>query len=479
MKPTRFSYWLVALGALCPACGAVADAGQDDDTDYLSGPPGGKADNPNAGDNPALANPPPELVQLAPEFFRYQTAFAATRVGVGRSPAGGIFLRASDCETVDRHVDAFLSLRRRVEPGFSGTATLAPAVALADGWCEAKLDRILTPYLAQTFWKGIDDTSVDINCWGHALRTIEAIPSIVAAESSLFSHVLSSQCTPIPATEEPLPGDIVAIRAAEVEAGVAKFQEFHGTVWVTEDLWITKNGGARFDISPPSFVLDVYARVPGKPQCSERTDGDVSLEHIQDCGLVVQAFRCDSLADLRAKHPEGFPLFDSLLPRARGLLDHRVFMQQAWEGVDPVVALGSAYVSRHPFSYVHKYYEEHGVDMTEEVESFLAAANQDTRMRFAYDLTRPALPELPSPLVEELEAKLGSEWTIADGDGFATYCEYHQAEHDAQFAAFEQAEPTLSVGDRGATMSLLQQLASSDCRSWEATLGIEPYLGKK
>ena len=48
-----------------------------------------------------------------------------------------------------------------------------------------------------------------------------------------------------------------------------------------------------------------------------------------------------------------------------------------------------------------------------------------------------------------------------------------------EFGGRHPAEPTLSTGDRGATVSLLQQLASSDCRSSEATLGIEPYLGKK
>ncbi|MBW2524463.1 MAG: hypothetical protein JRI23_09820 [Deltaproteobacteria bacterium] len=478
MNSTRgFSVW-VALGALCTACAAGGDRPSDAyGSAERADSAGGKADGPQAGDESVLSDPPDEIVSLAPEFFDYENAFAVTGLGVGRSPAGGIFLRATDCDRVARHVNAFVALRKLVDPTFVGGAELAPAVPLATGWCEAKLDAVLTPYLAQTFWKRIDDTAVDINCWGHALRTVEAIESIVAAEADLFSHVMSSpQCRQLAATEQPSPGDIVAIRAAEARAEGTIFQEFHGAVWVTDELWITKNGAARFDISPSSWVLDMYGRVPGKPHCSERTDDGVSSGHIADCGQVVQAFRCQSLAAYAASQPDGLPLFDSLVQRVGGLLDHRVVMQQEQEDMDDIVAPGTAYVSRHPFSYVNQIYQEYGVDISPEVERYLEAATRDPRLRLAYDLDEPPLPELPGPLVSELQAHLGNDGYIWQGEGFGRFCNYFAAEHAAAFASFEQAAATMPAGDRSATIALLLQLASSDCRNVEAMGRLEPYL---
>jgi len=163
------------------------------------------------------------------------------------------------------------------------------------------------------------------------------------------------------------------------------------------------------------------------------------------------------------------------LQRVGGLLDHRVVMQQEQEVMDEIVAYGTAYVSRHPFSYVAQAYQEHGVDIPAHVASYLAAASEDPRLTFAYDLSEPPLPALPGQLVSELQAHLGDDWIIWQGEGFGRFCSYFAAEHAAVFAAFEQSQATMPAGDRSATLSLLWQLASSDCRDWEVTDQLQAY----
>lgn len=509
---------LVGVALCLSSALAVGGCSGDDDptsnTPGGSGGSGGKADDPN-GQIPELPEPPDEVLELFDDYFEFDSKFGEDGVGVVRAPGGGIVLRAKSCQQAKSYVSALDSLRRRVSPFLLDPANVPDPRELEDGWCEVKIDAVLTPYLAQTFWKVIDDTSVDINCWAHALKTAEVDPAIGLADANLFSHILNSdQCTMLSPNDSPIPGDIISIRMVEEKNGAVEFGEWHGAVWLTEDLWITKNGAARFDISPSRRVLKEYvndtANLASKPQCANRSDRTIDRETALDCGIVVQAFRCKTRDDFINQKAQDISNYDMMWMSVGGMLSHRILMQQELEGLpdgsvdgepddelDASIARGDAYVSRYPFDLASHYYYAEGEEVPEEVAEYIEAASKHPYMDRDYSLQHPELPALPSEFLAKLEAQalriqtpvserdpLGEgekevgfnpHYTahICEGDGYGLFQDYYSAKQAEAFARFEEKQSSMSATDKYLCLAVMHEMCGADVSSYETcmTLG--------
>ena len=353
----------------------------------------------------SIGEPPQDLSRIAGEFFKTSELYEQQGIAVVRSPVGGIYLRAKTCAAVSTQVDAMFQYRERVELEFKRPATQPALTMLASGWCEVRLDHIVTPYLANTFWKHIDDTAVDVNCWTHALNAAGVIQGFQVSPPELFTHTLnSSQCRLLSVGEKLLPGDVISIRMVEEKSGAFNFSESHGAVYLTDELWITKNGGSRFDIAPVADVLKLYADSPTNPECAQRTDGLVTKEHLRKCGAVVQAFRCETRDTWKARWAnEGQDRSEAVASTVAAALWERALSTRESEGKPgQIVMNGGAFLSKYPFRYVENYYFELDEDVPSAVKNYLNKMGAAADAAPAYDFSKPQLPHWPAHVEAQL-----------------------------------------------------------------------------
>ncbi len=128
------------------------------------------------------------------------------------------------------------------------------------------------------------------NCWNSALVVSDIIPSHRYSTPEEMSFWMSSPlCSPVPAQEDPRPGDVIAIRKADNS-------EVHGFVYISSDLSYSKNGfnsQSPYLIQSTDNVFSVYS-VP--PPCRTHRPPPVP-----GCPLKGVYFRCEGVAAYAAK----------------------------------------------------------------------------------------------------------------------------------------------------------------------------------
>lgn len=392
------------------------------------------------------------IAERAPEFARTEAIYARDGVAVVRAPGGAILLRARDEATARSVLEGLAALRERAgEP----TAALPPLRPMASGWVEAKLDALLTPYLAQTHGKVIDDNSVQSNCWGHSAAVAGVVTGVKELSAAGFTGMLASPLCRRLAHDEPAsPGDIVTLRSVDERDGRFTFEEVHTAVVVTDDVWSTKNGAGSFEIESAARVIDRYMSDETPAACRRRSTIPLAPAELRACQSAVELFRCESVASYRARVGGPFPTYDALLTAMGPLLWETVLQQRAAESAgDPVIPKGLAFVSKHPFDPVKASFAVEEEQMSPSVAKRLRAMASDPFYGAAYDRALPVVPALPFAY-------------DVDGDGYAKLTERYQGAEQEVKAALER---DLSPAERPLVELLFLEVASSQLSRLESS----------
>lgn len=338
-----------------------------------------------------------EIARRSPDFYQTEQRFERDGVAVVRTPSGGIFLRAKTCELRDAVLAGLAGVRALTEPGF--VLGDVPKNMLASGWCEAKIDLVLTPYLAQTLAKVIDDNAAQSNCWGHSAAVVGIVSGVQELRATAFTSMLRSPlCRILRDDEAPRSGDVVALRSVTENAGVFEFEEVHTAVVVTPDLWSQKLGSAAFSIASERAILDSYFESGSPPECRRRSPNAPSAEELRRCQTLIDVYRCESVAHYRERTPGSYAIYDAVSHEVAPWRWETVHQQQAAEVADdPVVPKGHAYVSRFPFDPVRASYGFDGDEVPREVAARLDEMANDPYLKTTYDLGLPVIPALPFP----------------------------------------------------------------------------------
>jgi hypothetical protein len=345
----------------------------------------------------------PFLMSLEPDFFYTEREYAREGIAVIRSPGGGVLLRARNCEDGTesaRVIDALVAVRQIDEPEFR-QAPLARRT-LESGWCEVRLNEVLTPYLAQTFWKMIDSSDQNTNCWAHALRAASVVDTIFTANAEVFTQALAHQCQRVNHGEVPRAGDVIALRGVRPRSdGGFEFYESHGAVWLTDSMWITKNGAARYDISPSSRILETYLK-GAAPECLQVSPDSPTADYYRKCGSLFQVFRCESLRAHTARiglSRASQELYVQVAP----LVEELLHSQRDAEGNDETVPRGAAYASEHSWNSILDNGNLLLNDLTEQDKAWLRQIERDPFLGHGTVLPYP-VRSLPVDLLNRMRA---------------------------------------------------------------------------
>lgn len=356
-----------------------------------------------------------ELIkEISAQFFQPELAFGERGIGVTRSPGGAVYLFANSCERVSQTVNAFLELRKKWEPDFAGLNETPQPKSRPSGWCEIKLDRVMPPLVANTFGKEIDDNSSEINCWSHALALTGVMPGMTVASADTFTYAMeSSQCQEVPATGELQPGDILSYRfverdPAKVTAQGIAFEEQHAAVFLTKDLYLSKQGAGEYAILPPSVIADVWLTEEDKlirEKCEKRKDSSTPASEIQACDLMIQAHRCSPRAPFLASKGEATPHFDKLKSRLEPATWHVAIEQMMFEeGVSEVIPNGLAFISRKIPDFVGNHLFLRGEDIPRSLQNEIRKMQKSPEQKLEYNLNLPIVPTWPADVEKALKA---------------------------------------------------------------------------
>jgi hypothetical protein len=330
LRATLFT--VLVGGAMLTACSAQGEAG-----DVADG-----ALNLDAVDK--------EIAALVPEYADTEKRFEKDGIAVVRTPVGGILLRAKSCERVTAALQAIKLLNQNTSlPGTSPNSAIPATRKLASGWCEAKLDNLLSPYMAQTFDKVIDDSSAQSNCWGHMAAVTGLVTGVKELQAAGFTNMLRSPvCRKLSSAAPRQPGDVVVLRTVQEKSGSFQFEEIHTAIHISEDLWSSKIGAGRFEISTPRSQLDQYLSYlnPEAPKsCLQVTPDKLTPEYLRACKFTYDMYRCESIEKYRTRVGGSFAKYDELKRGFGSLLWETVHQQHLSEGVDATLPKGTAYVS--------------------------------------------------------------------------------------------------------------------------------------
>lgn len=390
--------------------------------------------------------------ERAPEFARTEAIFARDGVAVVRAPGGAILLRARDEARARPVLEGLATLRTRAgEPA----VTLPSLRPMASGWVEAKLDALLTPYLAQTQGKSIDDNSVQSNCWGHSAAVAGIVTGVKELSAAGFTAMLASPLCRHLAHDEPTsPGDIVTLRRMEERDGRFAFEEVHTAVLVTDDVWSTKNGAGSFEIESAARVLDRYMSDETPEACRRRSTIPLAPAELRACQSTVELYRCESVATYRARVGGPFPTYDALVAAMGPLLWETVLQQRAAErAADPVIPKGLAFVSESAFDPVRVSLALEEEEVSSSLEKRLRAMAHDPFYGASYDRGLPVVPALPFAY-------------DVDGDGYGKLTESYQAAELDVKAALERE---LSPEERPLVELFFLEVASSQLSRLESS----------
>jgi len=182
---------------------------------------------------------------------------------------GGLTLTGGDCASLEARAGALAAWAGELgekpgAPGFCGCYGDA---------CSMDVSAAAPAFVARMH--GVKAGRWGPNCWNAALVAgkLLAEPRFASPEEMTF-WTASPACRALSAGEEPLPGDIIAIREASGE-------EVHGFVYLTPDLSFSKNyltAAAPYLLQPPAavyaeFPVEEACRLPGAPAgCARRSD---------------------------------------------------------------------------------------------------------------------------------------------------------------------------------------------------------------
>ena len=385
-----------------------------------------------------------------PDFFDPESAFAESGIGVSRGPTGTLYLRASNCDKVSKAVAALAALRKRTD-GIEGVGAVPVPSLRPSGWCEVKLDTLLPSLVANTFGKRIDDTSLQVNCWSHAVSATGVLPGMLAASADFFTYTMNSpQCKEVPANEALQVGDIVTYRGLEKDSkpGEFKFEEAHAVVFVTEDLSISKDGAGEYTMKHPSILTKQWMRITGetKKACAERADRNAPASQLADCSLLVQAFRCQTRAEYIASQSSLPKVFLSLLPRLEAANWSLALEAIMVEGKSEVVPAGAAFISRKPFDLAAQLALE-AEDVPAGLKKAIATTHANPYDRNEIDFDRPTLPTWPSDVAASIAKASKEERDSMSGDAFVAVQTYLTSELNGIARALSKDGASLSDAD--------------------------------
>jgi hypothetical protein len=341
-----------------------------------------------------------EIATYVPEYAETEKHFAQDGIAVVRTPVGGILLRAKSCERVTAALQAFKVLNQNTSaPGTPPNGVLPPTRKLASGWCEAKLDNLLSPYMAQTLDKMIDDNSVQSNCWGHAAAVTGIVTGVKELQSDGFTNMLRSpMCRKLSSAEPRQPGDVVVLRTVTEKSGTFQFEEIHTAIHISDELWSSKMGSGRFEISTPRAQLNEYLSYlnPEAPKsCLQVTPDKLTPEYLRTCKFTYDMYRCESVETYRARVGGSFTKYDELKRGLGSLLWETVHQQRLSEGIDANIPKGTAYVSTTAYEPVlSSVTTSSDKPPSARLVKRLGELRKDTWLRATYNTMLPQVPKL-------------------------------------------------------------------------------------
>ncbi len=348
-------------------------------------------------DSPAAVSADAELARVMPEYYSTETIFAASGIAVVRAPTGAVLLRMANCAEMPKELAALAALRQRSEPSFRlGTVTQR---RMPSGWCEAKVDKVLSPYLAQTLGKVIDDNGIQSNCWGHSALVAGTVNGVKELSADGFTYLMRSPlCHRLTATEQPRAGDLIVFRGAEVKNGRASYSEVHTAVWISDRLWSSKNGAGSFVIASPDAIKDLYFSADSPRDCRDRSPESPSLEYVQRCESLFDIYSCESTATYAARQSTPSAIYTAELSRVRPWLWETIHQQWEYEKeADSVVFRGDAYISRSLVNPVGSWFSARGNPVPAAIKTRLTTLSRDRFLKAEYPLSAPAVPTVSLP----------------------------------------------------------------------------------
>jgi hypothetical protein len=278
-------------------------------------------------------------------WIRFDEVYRDEKVAVLSDPAGRVLLRTRSAAVLDTQLRAMEKFRSLREPAF----TLTPAIAATfdrkavGGWFEARIDVLLGPDVHRVLWKSLGDTA-DANCFDLAMWGRGIVNEIRFASPSEMNYMWRSpQCRALAPGEAQLTGDLVAVRSGNDRNDMDEAREVHAALVISDDLWLSKNGGAPITIGAPAVVLGNYL-AGQSTKCADHSNSSIAR-----CSGHVTYFRCEGTEEYRARMPK-----DAWTTTIRDLhadLEPLLYAKEQANWIDTYGEDGEASIAE---SYVHK-----------------------------------------------------------------------------------------------------------------------------
>ncbi|MEZ4743327.1 MAG: hypothetical protein R3B45_12925 [Bdellovibrionota bacterium] len=197
------------------------------------------------------------------------------------NPAGNPVLRSHDCNLLKEAAYGLAAVLKTKDK----LALLEYSRPKAKDWCEVNLHPITTDRFRQLYSRTGADTT-DVNCWASALYFggIKKEWSITGDDSwSFFQSSLA--CRLLDPSEKAKPGDFLSMR---MPGDGMRPLEVHGAVYISDDIWLSKNGASSLLLRESPAVIGNYGQTRDQWRCVDpRSDQ-------RGCAIILQYFRCQS-----------------------------------------------------------------------------------------------------------------------------------------------------------------------------------------
>lgn len=180
----------------------------------------------------------------------------------------------------------------------TGKVCDAKPTSTPSGQCDLDITNCVPDHVVT--YHGANPAVSGPNCWNLSLVMSKILPALrYSAPEEMNFYMRPPLCRQLKDGEKKEPGDVGAIRQI---VGLAKTEEYHGFVYISDKIAYSKNGFSSqspYELQTLDKVYDAY-EVPDKDSCRKNEITGASAQ----CGQAVSFFRCDSMETYLQKNSE-------------------------------------------------------------------------------------------------------------------------------------------------------------------------------
>ncbi len=196
-----------------------------------------------------------------------------------------IMMTTDDCSVGENYLQQIVNWSTTLDANLELTSCVPRNI---NGKCETNITQCLPERVRDIH--GVEPLGKGPNCWNLVLWLNNMTPNLRWTSADEMTHFMSSSlCRPLGPNESRLPGDIIAIKSntPDKENGGVITEEYHGMIYISEDLVFSKDSLSNHDEYSITLADDIYNEYYVESARCRQNNNDVN------CFESADFFRCD------------------------------------------------------------------------------------------------------------------------------------------------------------------------------------------